>query len=347
MSSASSEVKKDIEIATKRSRVGRLMGVQVVGVGGFAPDNPVHNEDLVALGCDPDWIVQRTGIVERRHAPPGIATSDMAAAAAEECIEDAGVDPADVDLVLLGTFTPDQLLPASACFVQERLGIDAPAMDLHAACASFAFAMVTGAQFVATRCSKLVLVIGADCNSRVVNPDDKKTYPLFGDGAGALLLAPGDGDQGLLSFAHGSDGSGADLLYREVGGSRKPFSHEKDTNGAHFLSMEGKPVFKWAVRIVSQSIGEVLEEASIDLSQVDLFIFHQANLRIIRSVIRVAGIDPRKVINNLQHYGNTSAGSIPLVLDQAYREGRVRRGDRILMSGFGAGLAWSTILMQW
>jgi 3-oxoacyl-[acyl-carrier-protein] synthase III len=323
------------------------MGVQVVGVGAYAPDNVVRNEDLASLGCDPDWIVQRTGIVERRHAPEGIATSDMAAAAAEECIEDAGVDPADVDLVLFGTFTPDQLLPSTAVFVQEKLGLTAPAMDLHAACASFAFGLVTGAQFVATGCSKLVLVIGADCNSRVVNPKDVGTYPLFGDGAGAVLLAPGDDSQGLLGFAFGADGSGADLLYREVGGTRKPFSHEVNTNGSHFMKMEGRPVFKWAVRIVAQSIGEVLEEARMPLDAIDKFVFHQANLRIIRSVIRDLGIDPRKVVNNLQRYGNTSAGSIPLALNEAYRDGRIKRGDRILMSGFGAGLVWSTTLVQW
>ncbi len=323
------------------------MGVQVVGVGAYAPDNVVRNEDLASLGCDPEWIVQRTGIVERRHAPPGIATSDMAAAAAEECIEDAGVDPADVDLVLLGTYTPDQLLPSSACFVQERLGLTAPAMDLHVACASFSYAMVTGAQFVATGCSKLVLVIGADCNSRVVDPKDVGTYPLFGDAAGAVLLARGDDSQGLLGFAFGADGSGADLLYQEVGGTRKPYSQDTCSNGSHFLTMEGRPVFKWAVRIVSQSVGETLEEARMSLEQIDLFIFHQANMRIIRAVIRDLGIDPRKVFNNLQRYGNTSAGSIPLALNEAYREGRVRRGDRILMSGFGAGLAWGTTLVQW
>ena len=323
------------------------MGVQVVGVGAYAPDKVVRNEDLASLGCDPEWIVQRTGIVERRHAPEGIATSDMAAAAAEECIEDAGVDPADVDLVLLGTFTPDQLLPSTACFVQEKLGLTAAAMDLHAACASFAYGLVTGAQFVATGCSKLVLVIGADCNSRVVNPKDAGTYPLFGDGAGAVLLAPGDDNQGLLGFAFGADGSGADLLYREVGGTRKPFSHDPSTNGSHFMKMDGRPVFKWAVRMVAQSIGEVLEEAHMSLDQIDKFIFHQANLRIIRSVVRDLGIDPRRVVNNLQYYGNTSAGSIPLALNEAYREGHIRRGDRILMSGFGAGLVWSTALVQW
>lgn len=323
------------------------MGVQVVGVGSYAPDNLVRNEDLAALGCDPDWIVQRTGIVERRHAPPEIATSDMAVIAAEECIEDAGVDPSDIDLVLLGTFTPDQLLPASACFVQDRLGLSAPAMDLHAACASFAFAMITGAQFVASGSSKLALVIGADCNSRVVNPEDKQTYPLFGDAAGAVLLAPGSEKQGLLGFAYGCDGSGADLLCRVVGGTRRPFSHDAAPNGSHYLAMEGRPVFKWAVRVVTQSLGEILELTGMTLDQIDVFIFHQANLRIIRTVIKDSGIDPRKVFNNLQRYGNTSAGSIPLALDEAYRGGRIHRGDRILVSGFGAGLVWGTILVQW
>ncbi|MDD4267726.1 MAG: ketoacyl-ACP synthase III [Pirellulaceae bacterium] len=347
MSSISSRTTKDAEITVRRSRVGRLMGVQVVGVGSYAPDKLVRNEDLAALGCDPDWIVQRTGIVERRHAPPEIATSDMAVIAAEECIEDAGVDPSEIDLVLLGTFTPDQLLPASACLVQDRLGLSAPAMDLHAACASFAFAMITGAQFVASGSSKLVLVIGADCNSRVVNPEDKQTYPLFGDAAGAVLLAPGSDRQGLLGFAYGCDGSGAELLHRAVGGTRRPFSHDAPSNGSHFLAMEGRPVFKWAVRVVTQSIGEILELTGMTLDQIDVFIFHQANLRIIRSVIKDAGIDPRKVFNNVQRYGNTSAGSIPMALDEACRAGRVHRGDRILVSGFGAGLVWGTILIQW
>ena len=209
------------EIAIRRSRLGRLMGVQVMGVGSNVPDLVVRNEDLASLGCDADWITQRTGIMERRHAPPDISTGDLAVEAGRRCIEAAGVDPKDVDLLLLGTMTPDQLLPSTACMVQDRLGLRAAAMDLNAACASFVYALITGMQFVATGSSELALVIGADCNSRVVDPADKYTYPLFGDAAGAVLLGVGHQQQGLVSYAIGSDGSGADLLQREVGGARK------------------------------------------------------------------------------------------------------------------------------
>ena len=196
---------------TDRSRVGRLLGVQIVGVGSAVPDQRVTNQDLGALGYDADWILQRTGITERRHAPPEIATSDLAVAAARKCIAAAEVDPAEIDLVLLGTCTPDKLCPSTAGIVQDKLGLCAPAMDIQAACASFAYALLTGMQYVATGCSRRVLVIGADCNSRIVNPADKQTYPLFGDGAGAVLLAPGSNQQGILAYSAGSEGSGSDL----------------------------------------------------------------------------------------------------------------------------------------
>jgi 3-oxoacyl-[acyl-carrier-protein] synthase-3 len=338
---------QELFIPTKRSRLGRLMGVQVVGVGSSVPDNLVRNEDLASLGYDAEWIVQRTGILERRHAPPGTATSDLAVEAARRCIEDAGVDPQEIDLLLLGTYTPDQLLPATACVVQDRLGLCCPAMDLQLACAGFVYAMITAAQYIATGCSRLALAIGADCNSRVVNPADKHTFPLFGDAAGAVLLAPGSGGQGLVSFAVGSDGSGADLLCRQVGGSMFPFERSDSANGLHFLRMEGRPIFKWAVRVLNETIDDVLRTADMTLDEVDLVIFHQANMRIISSAVKDLGLDESKVYNNLQRYGNTSAASIPLALDEAYREGRIRRGDHVLMSGFGAGLAWGTVLVRW
>lgn len=334
-------------VGSSASRLGRLMGVQIVGVGSSAPDNAVRNEDLAALGYDADWIVQRTGILERRHAPAEMATSDLAVEAAQRSIAQAGIDPADIDLVLVGTFTPDMLLPSTACLVQERLGLRAPAMDVQAACASFVYALVTGMQFVATGCSRLVLVIGADCNSRVLNPADKKTYPLFGDGAGAVLLAPGSNQQGLVSYAIGSDGSGADLLCRPMGGSRMPYAPDGVNDGLHFMVMEGRPIFKWAVRMLDDTINQVLTDAHLTLGDVDLFIFHQANLRIIASTCKTMGIDENKVFNNLDRYGNTSSGSIPLALDQAQQEGRVKPGDLILFSGFGAGLTWCTVLMRW
>ncbi|OHB70816.1 MAG: 3-oxoacyl-ACP synthase [Planctomycetes bacterium RBG_13_63_9] len=323
------------------------MGVRVVGIGSTAPENLVRNEDLAALGYDADWIVQRTGILERRHAAPDVATSDLAVEAARRCIEDAGADPQEIDLVLLGTFTPDMPLPATACLVQDQLGLCAPAMDVQAACASFIYAMITGMQFVATGCSRLALIIGADCNSRVVNPADQRTFPLFGDAAGAVLLAPGTETQGLLSYAVGSDGSGAGLLCRPMGGSRLPFDHAVENDGRHFLHMEGRPIFKWAIRMLRETVSEVLRAADMTLDDVDLVIFHQANMRILESARKDLGIDPKKVFNNLERYGNTSAASIPLALDEAFREGRIHDGSHILFSGFGAGLAWGTVLMRW
>ena len=249
--------------------------------------------------------------------------------------------------MLVGTFTPDMLLPSTACLVQEKLGLRAPAMDVQAACASFVYAMITGMQFVATGCSRLALVIGADCNSRVLNPADKKTYPLFGDAAGAVLVAPGGRDQGLLSYAVGSDGSGADLLCRRMGGSRMPYAPDGAADGLHYLTMEGRPIFKWAIRMLDETITEVLDDAGVALDDVNLVIFHQANMRIIASAVKAMGIDETKVFNNLDRYGNTSSGSIPLALDHAYRQGRIKPGDLILFSGFGAGLAWGTVLMRW
>lgn len=336
------------ELNSKRSRIGTLMGVQVVGIGSSTPDNRVRNEDLAALGYDADWIVQRTGILERRHAEPGVATSDLAVAAAEKCIEDAGIAREDIDLVLLGTYTPDVLMPATASLVQDRLGLCAFAFDIQAACSSFIFAMMTGMQFVGSGCSKTALVIGADCTSRVIDPADKRTYPLFGDGAGAVLLTSGTKDQGMLSFAAGSEGSGEQLLLRPMGGSRLPFSAEAGADPSQqFVKMVGRPIFKWAVRILHESIHDALRAAETQLEEVDLFIFHQANMRIINASIRDLGVDPAKVYCNLDRYGNTSSASIPLALDEAYRKGLVKPGHRIILSGFGGGLAWGTMLMKW
>jgi 3-oxoacyl-[acyl-carrier-protein] synthase-3 len=316
-------------------------------VGSSVAANTVRNEDLAALGYDADWIVQRTGILERRHAGADVATSDLAIAAAQRCIEQAGVNRDEIDLVLLGTYTPDMLMPATASIIQHRLGLRAPAMDLQAACASFIFAMLCGMQFVVTGCSRLALVIGADCNSRVVDPADRRTFPLFGDAAGAVLLAPGTDNQGLLSYAVGSDGSGAHLLCRPMGGSRLPFSQAAENDGRHFLKMEGRPVFKWAIRMLRETISDTLQAAQMSLDEVDLVIFHQANMRIINSAVEDLGIDPKKVFNNLDRYGNTSSASIPLALDEAFQQGRIHAGSHILFSGFGGGLAWGTVLMRW
>lgn len=331
-----------------RARRWSLLGVQVLAAGGFLPDNIVTNEQLRdSLGCDSDWLVQRTGIRARRHAPPGMGTREMAVQAALKCIERANVNRADIDLLIVGTFSPDMHCPSTACLVQHDLGLCAPAFDIQAACAGFMYAIATGMQYVKTGASKLALVIGADCNSRILDPLDVKTYPLFGDGAGAVLLAPGDESQGFLSFEMGTDGGGASLLHRPIGGVSEPITHENLDQRRHFLLMDGRAVFKWAVRVVEDSSRETLRAAGKTIDDVRLAIFHQANTRILDSAVEKLGIEKSRVFNNLERYGNTSAASIPLALAEALDLNRVSRGDLLLLSGFGAGLAWGTGLLRW
>jgi 3-oxoacyl-[acyl-carrier-protein] synthase-3 len=329
------------------SPVRKLTGVRIVGTGSFLPDQVVTNEDLAALGYDADWIWQRSGIRARRHAPPEMSTSDMAVAAAERCLAGSRIGRDEIDLVLLATFTPDYLIPATACTVQHRLGLNCGAMDVSAACAGFLYALITGMQFVATGASRAALVIGADTNSRVMNPEDKKTYPLFGDGAGAVIVARGEPDQGLPAYTLGADGAGEQLLIRPTGGAKRPVTPDRVAAGEHFVRMEGRPVFKWAVRLVADSVRQVLEEASLSLDDVDLWLPHQANVRILDAVIENLGIDRERVVVHMDRYGNTSAGSIPIALDESLAAGRVSRGKRLLLCGFGAGLAWGTALMRW
>jgi 3-oxoacyl-[acyl-carrier-protein] synthase-3 len=338
----------DAEIfAPTRSPLRRLTGVQVVGTGSFVPDNVVTNEALASLGCDADWIIQRTGIRERRHAPQEMSTGDMAVAAAERCIQAAGAERRDIDLLVLATLSPDYLMPATAASVQDRLGLNCAAMDVSAACAGFMYALVTGMQFVATGSSRLALVIGADTNSRVMNPADKKTFPLFGDGAGAVLVAKGRDDQGLLSYTLGADGAGALLLVRPAGGSRSPLEPGAKTDAGWFVKMDGRPVFKWAVRLLEDSSRQVMDAAGFQTADVDLWLFHQANIRILDAASDALRISRDKVETHIDRYGNTSAGSVPIALDEAFRAGRFGRDSLLLMCGFGGGLSWGTALMRW
>lgn len=331
-----------------RPRMRSLLGVQVLATGSYVPDLIISNEQLErALGYEPGWILQRTGIRERRHAPPQMATSDMAMHAARRAIEKAGVDAQEIDLVVVGTFTPDMPIPSTACQVQHGLGLNAPAMDVQAACAGFLYALVTGMQFVATGSSQLALVIGADCNSRILDPKDQRTYPLFGDGAGAVLLSKGTAKQGLIAYTLGADGSGAELLSRPMGGSRMPPTIDAMQRNQQYLQMDGRAVFKWAVNVLSESIGDVLEAAHTTMEEIDLLVAHQANIRIIDAAAGDLGIDRQRVFTNLDRYGNTSAGSVPLALDEAHEQGRIARGHRLVLSGFGAGLVWGTALLRW
>src|ERR1051325_4336658 len=317
---------------SQRPRCRSLTGVRVLATGSYVPDAIVTNDHLhQRLGFDSEWIVKRTGILERRHALPHQATSDLCCEAAKRCIDNAGIKPSDIDLLLLATFTPDMSFPSTACLVQDQLKLICPAVDLQAACAGFMYALITGAAYVVSGASDCALIIGGDANSRIVNPDDIKTSPLFGDGAGAALLVRGRPDQGILSYSMGADGSGGDLFSRPACGSRMPPTPELLEKGLHYMYMDGRAVFRWAVAILCDTIQDVLKHSGLRSSDIDLYIPHQANIRIINAAIDVLRIPPSRVFNNLERYGNTSAGSIPLVLDEAMAEGRIQPGNLVVL----------------
>jgi 3-oxoacyl-[acyl-carrier-protein] synthase-3 len=331
-----------------RPRCRRLTGVRVVGTGSYVPDGVVTNDHLFQkFGFDSDWIVKRTGILERRHALPHQATSDLCLEAIRRCLDSARVSPRDVDLLLVGTFTPDYSFPSTACLLQDKLKMVCPAVDMQAACAGFTYAFMTGAAYVASGASDLALIVGGDCNSRILNPDDIKTYPLFGDGAGAVLLARGGPEQGILAYSMGSDGAGGDELIRYACGSRLPPTPELLAAGKHYMYMDGRAVFRWAVAILNDTIQDVLTAAGLTPADVDLYVPHQANIRIINAACDTLKIPRQKVFSNLDRYGNTSGGSIPIALDEAIAEGRLKEGQLVVLSGFGAGLTWGTALVRW
>ena len=315
----------------------------------FLPEKVETNDDL--QNEFPSWnldlIYSKTGIRARHIAAPDECASDLGVQAAEKLFSDHQVDPESIDFLLFCTQTPDYPLPTTACLVQDKLGLDAPAVDLQAACSGFIYSMVTGAQFVATGNSKMALVIGGDCNSRIVDPQDRRIAPLFGDGAGAVLMTRGEPHQGLICYQMGADGSGGPLLQCPVGGTRHPVTVDDVEAGRQYLAMDGSAVFKWAVRVLTDTIELVLSKSGMSIHDVSLYLVHQANKRIIDSAVSQLGIDPERVFSNLQRYGNTSAGSIPLALDEAFQAGRINRGDTILMCGFGAGLTWGTTLFRW
>lgn len=330
------------------TRTRKLLGISIQGIGSALPEQVVTNHDLERdRGFDPEWISRRTGIQERRHSAPRESTGVLSVRAARKAIAAAGVSPRDIDLVVVGTFTPDYQCPSTACLVQHELDLDAPAFDVQAACSGFMYALATAGQFVATGNSKSALVIGADVVSTCADPTDRKVSPLFGDGAGAVILEPGGADQGLLSYQLGADGGGADLLLCPVGGSMEPAQPHTIGEGRHFLHMDGRKVFKWAVQTVADSIQLVLERSGVSIDDVSLFVLHQANIRIIDRAMTDLGIPADKVVNNVDRVGNTSAASIPLVLDEAHQAGRISRGDLVMMCGFGAGLTWGTGLFRW
>lgn len=339
----------DTSPISTRGRMGQIAGVKVAATGSYAPEKIVTNEDLAALGCDSEWIIRRTGIHERRHASADQATSDLCYEAAIRCMNKAGVSVDDIDLIIVATMTPDHPTPSTACHLQRRLGAIAPAMDLNAACAGFMYGLITGSQFISTGNNRCVLVVGADLMSGTVNPDDKKTYPLFGDAAGAVLLTPDDEvtDSGILAYQMGSEGCGGELLCVPAGGTRQELTPEMHEQGKQFLAMDGRNVFKWAVRLIDESTKQVLQKAKLDPDELEIVVLHQANQRIIDSAVSDLNLEREKVFVNLDKYGNTSGASIPLALDEAVSAGKIKRDDLVLLCGFGAGLAWGTALLRW
>jgi 3-oxoacyl-[acyl-carrier-protein] synthase III len=331
-----------------RPRCRSLLGVKIIGTGGYVPDLVITNQHLKEkLGCDSDWIVKRTGILERRHALPHQATSDLCYEAAQRCLDNAGLTAADIDLILVATFSPDMGIPSTACILQDRLQAHCNAMEIHSACSGFVYALVTGAAYVLSGASERALIVGGDCNSRAVNPNDMKTYPLFGDGGGAVLLTRGEPHQGLLSYSLGVDGSGGQLLSQPACGSRMPPTPELIERGMHYVHMDGRAVFRWGVSILCDSIQDVLKASGLQPGDIDFYMPHQANIRIINAATDVLHIPRSKVRNNIEKYGNTSAASIPLVLNEACAEGIIKPGHKLLFSGFGAGLSWGTTIFQW
>ena len=322
---------------------------QIVGWGKSLPVRAMHNRDFERLvDTSDEWIQARTGIVERRVAGPGETTATLSAQAARRALGVADLDPRQVDFVVVATCTPDKLMPATAPLVQQAIGATrAAAVDVNAACAGFIYALVMASGMISAGAYRNVLVIGADTLTRWLDWEDRRTSILFGDGAGAVLLQATDTPTGLLSHQLGADGTGAGLLHIPGGGSQMPSTPESVAAREHYIKMDGRAVFKFAVQIVVNSTREVLENARLAVSDVDLFIPHQANVRIIDAAAKTLGLTAEQVYTNVDRYGNTSAGSIPIALCEAIEEGRMRPGDNLVMCGFGAGLTWGSTVFQW
>jgi 3-oxoacyl-[acyl-carrier-protein] synthase-3 len=323
--------------------------VGIIGTGKYVPERRLTNKELEKMvDTNEDWIVSRTGISERRIADPSQATSDLAYEASILALEAAGITADQLDLIVVATITPDMFFPSTACILQEKLGAKkAAAYDLSAACSGFIYGLANAAGFVATGMYKYVLVIGAECLSRITDYTDRNTCILFGDGAGAVVLGEVPEGRGFRSFKLGADGAGGDLLRIQGGGSRVPSSETSLSEGRHYIEMNGRDVFKFAVRVMGSAADEALEIAGIQKSDVDLLIPHQANIRIIQSAIERLNLPVEKCMINLDRYGNMSSASIPVALAEAVDEGRVKEGDNIVLVGFGGGLTWGASVMAW
>jgi 3-oxoacyl-[acyl-carrier-protein] synthase-3 len=321
--------------------------VAIAGWGMAVPDRRVTNFDLSkTVDTNDEWITERTGIKERRVAGDGETTASLAIEAGLAAIKDAGIDPGDIGLCIVATCTSEQPIPPTSSFVQDGLGLRCGAFDIDAACSGFVYALVAGASMVAAGAMASVLVIGAETLTRVVDPLDRSTVILFGDGAGAVVLTPSD-DVGLLAWDLGCDGSLTGLLGVPAGGSRMPTSAATLAAGDHWLKMDGREVFRRAVRVIVDSARVALDNAGLTADDVALFVPHQANVRIIDSAATKLGIPSDRTFVNIDRYGNTSAASVPIALAEAADAGRLQKGDIVLLSGFGAGMSWASALVRW
>lgn len=326
-----------------------IKSVGITGVGYSVPEKILTNADLEKMvDTSDEWIVERTGIRERRIAEADVSTSVLAAEAARKAIEDAKLTPEDIDLIIVATATSDMAFPSTACLVQHKIGaVNAAAFDLSAGCSGFVYGVNVGSQMIASGVYKHILVIGAEVLSKILDWQDRNTCVLFGDGAGAAVLSEVEPGYGLLSIDLGADGSGGDALMQPAGGSKLPASLETVANRQHYVHMNGSEVFRFATKVMGASALRVLKRAGITAADVDWFIPHQANIRIIQSAAKRLKLPMEKVIVNVDRYGNTSAASIPIALAEARDQGKIKKGDTLVLVGFGAGLTWGGCVLKW
>jgi len=323
--------------------------VGITATGSFFPERVVSNDDLARImDTNDEWIRTRTGIQQRRWSEPGTGASELALPALRQALERRGLDPAELDAIVVATISPDHVFPATACLLQERIGaVNAFGYDLSAACSGFLFALTTGASLIAGGAYRRVAVVGVDVMTSILDTQDRNTAVLFGDGAGAALLEEVEQGYGLLDFEQWSDGSGAAHLCMRAGGSKHPASAETVAARQHAITQNGKEVYKRAVPGMAEAARLMLDRNGLSAADLALFVPHQANLRIMDSAARRLELPAEKMMVNIDKYANTTAGTIPTALDQAVQEGRLKRGDRVILSAFGAGFTWGGALLRW
>ncbi|WXR61920.1 beta-ketoacyl-ACP synthase III [Peptostreptococcaceae bacterium AGR-M142] len=326
-----------------------LKSAGIIGIGSYLPEKIMTNKDLEQIvDTNDEWIRTRTGIEKRRIATEKEATSDLSLEASKRALESANIKAEDLDLVIVATITPDMSFPSTACIVQDKLGAkNAGAFDLTAACSGFIYGISIAKQFVEAGVYKNILVIGAETMTKILDWKDRNTCVLFGDGAGAVVVSTVEDDEGIKNVTLGSDGSGGSVLNKPAGGSRMPVTHEALENRMNYLKMDGSEVFKFAVRKMAAETKKVLEEANINVEDIDMIIPHQANIRIIEGAAKRLKVSLDKMHINLHEYGNMSAASIPVALDEAYKKGKIKKKDKIVLVGFGAGLTWGASYIKW